>query len=75
MIKYCAKVETKIAKLNKLMKGIFSHISFKNPIDLLVTKLINKLVGEKNISMQKTCYLFLGLNLTSLSCLVNSINI
>ena len=73
--KYCAKAETKTAKLDKFMKSIFWHISSKNSIDLLVTKFMNKLIEEKNISAQKMCYLFLSLNLTSLSFLINSMNV
>ena len=49
MIKYCVKAETKIAKLNKFMKSIFSHIFSKNFMSLLMIKFINKLIREKYI--------------------------
>ena len=67
MAKYCAKAETKTVKLNKLIKEIFPRISSKNSMSLLVIKFMNKLVGEREISVQKTRHFLLSLNLTSLS--------
>lgn len=75
MVKYYAKAKTKIAKLDKLIKDIFPHIFSKNFLNSFITKFINKLIEKKNIFTQKIYHLFLSLNLTSLSCLVNSINV
>ena len=73
--KYCAKAETKTVKLNELMKGILLYISSKNPMGLLVIKFMNKLIGERDIFAQETCHLLLGLDLTSSSRLVDSMNV
>lgn len=65
--KYCTKAETKTVKLDELMKDLLPHISSKNPIGSLVIKFMNKLIGERDISAQKACYLLLQLDLTSSS--------
>ena len=75
MAKYCAKAGTKMIKLNKFIMSILLHIFFKNPMGLLIIKFMNKLVEKRDISAQKMCYLFLSLNLTSLFCLIDSMNI
>lgn len=73
--KYCSKAKTKTVKLDKIMKDILPHISSKNPMDSLVIKFMNKLIGEKDISAQEACHLFLQLNLTSFSWLVGNIDV
>lgn len=62
-------------KLDKFIKNFLPLISSKNPLDLLIIKFIIKLIEERDISMQKTCYLLLNLDLTSSSYLVSNMDI
>lgn len=73
--KYCTKAKTKTVKLDKFIKDLLLHIFSKNSMGLLVIKFINKLIGERDISGQKTCHFFLQLNLTSSSCLIGNMNV
>lgn len=57
------------------MKNLLPYISSKNLISLLVIKFINKLIGKRDISVQKAYHLLLQLDLTNLSCLINNMNV
>lgn len=65
VFKYYFKSESKIAKLANIMKNFILQVSSKNPIYSLVVKFINKLIGKRNIFVQKACYLFLELDLSN----------
>ena len=75
VFKYCTKVETKTIKLEDIMKDLLPYVFSKSSMCLLVTKFINKLIGERDILAQEACYLLLHLDLTSSSCSVVGLNV
>ena len=72
--KYCSKAEIKSAKLQDMVKDLLPKISSKAPMLSLATRLMNKLIGERDYSAQEVCHLLLGLNLTECSRAVQSID-
>lgn len=75
VFKYCTKAETKTIKLEDIMKDLLPYVFSKSSMCLLVTKFINKLIGERDISAQEACYLLLHLDLISSSRSVVGLNV
>lgn len=73
--KYCTKAKIKTVKLDELMKDLLLHISSKNAMGLLVMKFLNKLIRERDISVQQAWHLLLQLDLTSLSRLIGNMDV
>lgn len=54
--KYCSKAETKSLKLADLVRGVLSLVSTKAPMHSLATKMMNKLIAERDWSAQEVCH-------------------
>lgn len=61
--KYCSKAETQSATYAELSRMILPYVSDRNPMLSYVSKLLNKLIGERDISAQECCYMLLNLPL------------
>ena len=61
--KYCTKEEKKTTAYVDLVKSILPHLNTTSPMLSLVSKMMNKLVGERDWSAQEVCHLLLNLPL------------
>ena len=61
--KYCSKAETQSATYAELARRILPHVSDRNPMLSFVSKILNKLIGERDYSAQEVCHVLLGLPL------------
>jgi ATP-dependent DNA helicase PIF1 len=63
--KYCSKAETKSKSYSDLVREVLPSVSSRNPVSSLVSKLLNKLVAERDWSAQEICHILLDLPLQS----------
>lgn len=62
--KYCTgKSESQTNTCAEFSKATLPHASDRNPMRSFVSKMMNRLVGERDYSAQETCHLLLGLRL------------
>ena len=59
--KYCTKAEEKSATYAEISRMVLPHVSDRNPVLSFVSKVINKLIGERDYSAQEICHVLLGL--------------
>ncbi len=72
--KYCSKVETQTSTYTEIARLILPHVSDQNPTLSFVSKMMNKLIGERNYSAQETCHLLLKLPLYEDSRVILSVD-
>jgi hypothetical protein len=72
--KYCSKSEAQTSTYAQIAKSILPHISDHNPTVSFVSKLMNKLIGERDYSAQEICHILLGLPLYEDSRVVQSVD-
>ena len=68
--KYCTKEEKKTATYADLVKEVLPHLNCAKPLLSLVSKTMNKLIGECDWSAQEVCHLLLNIPPQSGSCTV-----
>jgi ATP-dependent DNA helicase PIF1 len=51
--KYCSKTEQQTASYAEIAKAILPHVSDRNPMLSFVSKMMNKLIGERDYSAQE----------------------
>lgn len=68
--KYCTKAEAQTSTYADIAKGVLPHIATNNPMMSLVSKIMNKLIGERDYSAQEISHILLGLPLYEDSRLV-----
>jgi ATP-dependent DNA helicase PIF1 len=61
--KYCSKSELQTSTYAQLSKAILPHVSDRNPMLSFVSKMMNRLIGERDYSAQEVSHLLLGLPL------------
>jgi ATP-dependent DNA helicase PIF1 len=59
--KYCSKSESQTSTYAEIAKAILPHVSDRNPMLSFISKMINRLIGERDYSAQEVCHLLLGL--------------
>jgi ATP-dependent DNA helicase PIF1 len=64
IVKYAVKPETKSALYKEMATKIILFVNEKRPYQLMVTKLMNKLIGERDYSAQEVMHLLLNLELS-----------
>ncbi|KAI1102932.1 hypothetical protein F4804DRAFT_353305 [Jackrogersella minutella] len=72
--KYCSKGKARSKTFAEIAKAILPHIAANNPMLSFVSKLMNKLVGERDYSAQEICHYLLGLPLQEDSRVVRSVD-
>ena len=72
--KYCSKIETQTNTYAQIAKSIIPNVSDRNPMLSFVSKMMNKLIGERDYSAQETCHLLLKLPLQEDSRVVLSVD-
>lgn len=72
--KYCSKGEVASTTYAQISKAILPHVSDRNPMLSFVSKMMNKLVGERDYSAQEICHQLLGLPLQEDSRVVRSVD-
>ncbi|EAQ88882.1 hypothetical protein CHGG_05501 [Chaetomium globosum CBS 148.51] len=72
--KYCSKSETQTSTYAQIAQSILPHISDNNPMISFVSKMMNKLIGERDYSAQEICHILLGLPLQEDSRVVQSVD-
>jgi len=72
--KYASKIETKSESFSTLTKQILPRVASGKPMLSFVTKLLNKLIGERDVSAQEVCHILLGLPLQEDSRVVRSVD-
>ncbi|KAH6640312.1 hypothetical protein F5144DRAFT_484970 [Chaetomium tenue] len=72
--KYCSKSETQTSTYAQITQSILPHISDNNPMISFVSKMMNKLIGERDYSAQEICHILLGLLLQEDSRVVQSVD-
>src|SRR5208282_6575643 len=72
-VKYYSKIEVQINTYGQITKSILPYISDRNLILSFVSKIINKLIGERDYSAQEIYYIFLKLSLYKDSCIILSV--
>jgi hypothetical protein len=65
--KYASKEEKKSTSYTDLLKQCLPHVNSNKPLFSLVSKLMNKLVSERDWSAQEVCHLLLNLPLINQS--------
>ena len=65
--KYCTKSESKSLSYKDLLKALLGDVSSKNPMLSLTSKMMNKLISEREWSAQEVCHHLLGRNLKACS--------
>lgn len=65
--KYAIKEETKSTSYNDMLKQCLPHVNSTKPLLSLVSKLMNKLVSERDWSAQEICHLLLNFPLINQS--------
>jgi ATP-dependent DNA helicase PIF1 len=63
VVKYATKAEKKSASYCDLAGTLIPFINEKRPFQSLVTKLMNKLIGDRDFSAQEVCHYLLNLPL------------
>jgi ATP-dependent DNA helicase PIF1 len=64
IVKYAVKLETKLASYREIATRVILFVNETRPYQLIVTKLINKLIGERDYSAQEVMHLLLNLELS-----------
>jgi hypothetical protein len=72
--KYCSKSETRTSSYAQIARAVLPHVSDRNPMLSFVSKLMNKLVGERDYSAQEISHILLGLPLQEDSRVVQSVD-
>lgn len=72
--KYASKPEKHTESFKALFKALTPCINENRPVYSLVTKAMNKLVGERNWSAQEVCHHLLNLKLVNSSHVVQNVN-
>ena len=72
--KYCSKSETQTSTYAQIVQSILPHISDNNSMVSFVSKLMNKVIGERDYSPQEICHILLGLPLQEDSRVVQSVD-
>ncbi|EAQ86310.1 hypothetical protein CHGG_07563 [Chaetomium globosum CBS 148.51] len=72
--KYCSKTETKTSTYAEIAGAILPHVSDRNPMLSFVSRMMNKLIGERDYSAQETCHILLKLPLYQDSRVVISVD-
>ena len=72
--KYCSKSESQTSTYAEISKAILPHVSDRNPMLSFVSKMMNRLIGERDYSAQEVCHLLLGLPLQEDSRIVRSVD-
>ena len=72
--KYCSKSEAQTSTYAQIAQNILPHISDNNPMVSFVSKMMNKLIGERDYSAQEICHILLGLPLQEDSRVVQSVD-
>ncbi|EED11952.1 hypothetical protein TSTA_000300 [Talaromyces stipitatus ATCC 10500] len=73
--KYATKAEKKTTSYRDLIKQVLPNVNSRNPMISMATKMINKLIGERDWSAQEICHMLLGLDLTEGSRTVINVNL
>jgi hypothetical protein len=68
--KYCSKSESQTSTYAEILP----HVSDRNPMLSFVSKMMNRLIGERDYSAQEVCHLLLGLPLQEDSRVVGSVD-
>ena len=61
--KYCSKSEKKSTAYTDLLRQVLPRLNERTPLFSVASKLMNKLIGERDWSAQEVCHLLLGLPL------------
>ena len=61
--KYCSKTETPTSTYADIARSILPHVSDSNPMLSFASKMMNKLIGERDYSAQEVCHLLMKLPL------------
>jgi hypothetical protein len=61
--KYCSKAEKKSETYTDLLRQVLPKLNERTPLFSLASKLMNKLIGERDWSAQEVCHILLGLPL------------
>jgi ATP-dependent DNA helicase PIF1 len=64
IVKYTVKPETKSASYKEMASKIIPFVNENRPYQSIVTKLMNKLIGERDYSAQEVMHLLLNLELS-----------
>ncbi|KAI0121499.1 ATP-dependent DNA helicase PIF1 [Hypoxylon sp. NC0597] len=72
--KYCSKGETPSTTYAEIAKDILPHVTDTNPILSFVSKMMNKLIGERDYSAQEICHVLLGLPLQEDSRVIRNVD-
>ncbi|KAI0536658.1 hypothetical protein GGR58DRAFT_380467 [Xylaria digitata] len=74
MAKYCSKAETMTKSYQDLIQEILPRISDRRPLLSLVMKMMNKLVGERDMSSQEIMHMLFNLPLQQSSRTAQSVD-
>ena len=58
--KYCSKAEKASFAYSELQAQVLPNVSSRNPVLSFTSKMLNKLVGERDWSAQEICHIILG---------------
>lgn len=72
--KYCSKIETQTSTYAQVARGILPYVSEGNSLLSFVSKMMNKLIGERDYSAQEVSHILLGLPLQEDSRVVQSVD-
>ena len=72
--KYCSKSKAQTNTYAQIARSVMPHVSDRNPMLSFVSKLMNKLVGERDYSTKEICHILLGLPLQDDSRVVQSVD-
>lgn len=72
--KYCSKIERETMTYGQISRMILPHIADGNPLLSFVSKMMNKLIGERDYSAQEVSHILLGLPLQEDSRVVRSVD-
>jgi hypothetical protein len=63
VVKYAAKYKKKSTSYIQMATNILPYMNENQPFQSLITKLMNKLISERDYSAQEVCYILLNLPL------------
>jgi hypothetical protein len=64
IVKYAVKLETKLASYREMATRVIPFVNETRPYQSMVTKLMNKLIRERDYSAQEVMHLLLNLELS-----------
>lgn len=65
--KDCSKAETKSKSYNDLAREVLSYISSRQPLLSFVSKIMGKMIAERDVSAQEVCHTLLMQGIRNLS--------